>query len=84
MDCPNCQVSNYARPGHRSRHNQVYWKGMPYYAFGLGAASYLAGRRFSRPARMREYVAWVEELAAAGGEVLPGGHLPPESPVRWS
>ncbi|EFJ52010.1 hypothetical protein VOLCADRAFT_42214, partial [Volvox carteri f. nagariensis] len=75
------EVSNYARRGHRCSHNQVYWRGLPYYAFGLGAASYLAGRRFSRPSRMREYVAWVESLAAGGGGEgsLPGGHLPAES-----
>ncbi|GLI68906.1 hypothetical protein VaNZ11_013457 [Volvox africanus] len=73
------QVSNYARPGHRCAHNQVYWRGLPYYAFGLGAASYLAGRRFSRPARMREYTAWVDTLSANGGDTLPGGYLPEES-----
>jgi coproporphyrinogen III oxidase-like Fe-S oxidoreductase len=61
------QVSNYAQPGQRSRHNQVYWRGEQYYAFGLGAASYLAGRRYSRPAKMKEYYAWVEQYAAAGG-----------------
>jgi hypothetical protein len=49
------QVSNYALPGHRCRHNQVYWQGTPYYAFGVGAASYLLGERFSRPAKMQEY-----------------------------
>ncbi|GIL43165.1 hypothetical protein Vafri_964 [Volvox africanus] len=73
------EVSNYARPGHRCAHNQVYWRGLPYYAFGLGAASYLAGRRFSRPARMREYTAWVDTLSANGGDTLPGGYLPEES-----
>lgn len=39
------EVSNFARPGHRSRHNQVYWRGEPYLAFGPGAARYVAGRR---------------------------------------
>ncbi|GIL72807.1 hypothetical protein Vretimale_4490 [Volvox reticuliferus] len=73
------EVSNYARPGHRCAHNQVYWRGLPYYAFGLGAASYLAGRRFSRPTRMREYTAWVDTLKLNGGDTLPGGYLPEES-----
>lgn len=31
------EVSNFARKGHRSRHNQVYWSGKPYLAFGPGA-----------------------------------------------
>ena len=43
-------------------HNQAYWQGVPYYAFGLGAASYLEGRRFSRPAKMQAYAAWVAAL----------------------
>ncbi len=39
------EVSNYALPGHRCRHNMVYWEGQAYYAFGMGAASYLEVRR---------------------------------------
>ncbi|MEQ8838138.1 MAG: radical SAM family heme chaperone HemW, partial [Lacipirellulaceae bacterium] len=39
------EVSNFARPGHRSRHNQVYWAAKEYYAAGPGAARYLAGVR---------------------------------------
>lgn len=35
------EVSNYAKPGYRCTHNMVYWEGLPYYAFGMGAASYL-------------------------------------------
>ena len=53
------QVSNYAKPGHRCLHNQAYWCGVPYYAFGLGAASFLGGARFSRPAKMQAYYDWV-------------------------
>lgn len=56
----------------RSRHNGVYWAGdAPYYAFGLGAASYLGGRRFSRPRQMGAYRSWVAKFAAAGSG-LPG------------
>ena len=32
------EISNFARPGRRSRHNQVYWSGDGYYAAGPGAA----------------------------------------------
>jgi oxygen-independent coproporphyrinogen-3 oxidase len=35
------EVSNFARPGHRSRHNQAYWTGVPYLGLGSGAHSYL-------------------------------------------
>jgi oxygen-independent coproporphyrinogen-3 oxidase len=39
------EVSNFARPGHRCRHNEVYWAGQSYYAAGPGAARYVNGRR---------------------------------------
>lgn len=35
------EISNFARPGHRSRHNATYWAGDAYYGFGMGATSYL-------------------------------------------
>jgi putative oxygen-independent coproporphyrinogen III oxidase len=56
------EVSNYAKKGHRCRHNMVYWEGGEYYGFGMGAASYLHGRRFSRPRRLNAYVKWLVEL----------------------
>ncbi len=39
------EVSNFARPGHRCRHNEAYWTGRPYFAAGPGAARYIGGRR---------------------------------------
>jgi oxygen-independent coproporphyrinogen-3 oxidase len=39
------EVSNFAKPGHRSRHNEAYWLGEEYFAFGPGAARYVGGRR---------------------------------------
>jgi len=39
------ELSNFARPGYRCRHNETYWAGRPYYGFGPGAARYLGGRR---------------------------------------
>lgn len=60
------EVSNYARPGHRSRHNEAYWANRPCLAFGNGAASYVGGRRFSRPRSVREYAAWVAAYEAHG------------------
>jgi oxygen-independent coproporphyrinogen-3 oxidase len=39
------EVSNFARPGRRCRHNEAYWLGESYFAAGPGAARYVAGRR---------------------------------------
>ena len=35
------EVSNWARPGHRCRHNMTYWSGLPYAAAGAGAHAFL-------------------------------------------
>jgi len=61
------EISNYAQPGHQCRHNRVYWENRPYYAFGMGAASYLNRQRFTRPKKRREYYTWVKKLIADGG-----------------
>ncbi|MGC8460617.1 MAG: radical SAM family heme chaperone HemW [Candidatus Dormibacteria bacterium] len=35
------EVSNFAKPGHRCRHNLVYWQGGAYLACGVGSHGYL-------------------------------------------
>lgn len=35
------EISNFALPGHHSRHNSAYWSGRPYVGLGAGAAGYL-------------------------------------------
>ena len=35
------EVSNFARAGHESRHNLVYWQGGPYLALGVGAHGFV-------------------------------------------
>lgn len=39
------EVSNWARPGHASRHNVLYWSAGDYLGFGAGAHGHVAGRR---------------------------------------
>jgi len=60
------EVSNFARPGFRSRHNQVYWRNDPHFAFGAGATSYLMGERSRRPSDPNAYV----QAIAAGVEAV--------------
>jgi oxygen-independent coproporphyrinogen-3 oxidase len=49
------EVSNFARPGHRSRHNSSYWRGVPYVGLGPSAHGFDgAERRWNE----REYEAW--------------------------
>ncbi len=59
------EVSNYARPGHHSVHNQAYWDGADYLGLGPGAFSTVAGRRWKNVADTRSYV----RLALAGGRL---------------
>ncbi|MDA8441615.1 MAG: radical SAM family heme chaperone HemW [Peptococcaceae bacterium] len=53
------EISNYALPGKACRHNQVYWRNLPYLGFGAGAASYWQEQRSTNLARVEEYVAAV-------------------------
>jgi oxygen-independent coproporphyrinogen III oxidase len=54
------EISNFARPGHRSRHNLKYWQRQPYMGFGLDAHSMLpadAGAvRFANTSDLDEYL----------------------------
>jgi len=40
------EISNWARPGHECRHNQLYWSMGDYQAFGCAGHSHRDGRRF--------------------------------------
>lgn len=54
------EISNWARPGHRCRHNLTYWRRGEYVGAGLGAHSHLAGRRYHAPRRLEDYLAVYE------------------------
>lgn len=50
------EVSNFARPGHRSRHNLKYWTDQEYLGFGPAAHSYLGGQRSQNPSDLATYL----------------------------
>ena len=50
------EVSNFARPGHESRHNTLYWTDRPYLGLGPSAHGYAPdGSRWSNVADVRAY-----------------------------
>ena len=57
------EISNFAIPGHERRHNLVYWRNESYLGFGISAASYIDGLRWSNTASTRRY----RERVAGGG-----------------
>jgi oxygen-independent coproporphyrinogen-3 oxidase len=65
------EISNYAQPGHQCQHNRVYWQNRPYYGFGMGAASYIQGKRFTRPRKTQEYYQWLQNGAVIDCGVTP-------------
>ncbi len=50
------EISNFARPGEQCRHNLRYWPRGEYHGFGLGAHSFLGGRRFANTRDIRRYI----------------------------
>ncbi len=59
------EVSNYARPGHASRHNLAYWTGRYYLAVGVGAHGFVPqpGALGLRYGNSRKHEAWQRALA---------------------
>jgi oxygen-independent coproporphyrinogen-3 oxidase len=50
------EVSNFARPGHESRHNRAYWMGREYVGYGAAAHSCLGSQRSWNVADPGEYI----------------------------
>ncbi len=57
---PAYEVSSFAKPGHRCRHNETYWIGLPYFAFGPGASSYANGVRQTNHQSTMQYLKLIE------------------------
>jgi oxygen-independent coproporphyrinogen III oxidase len=60
------EISNFARPDHRSRHNLKYWQRQPYIGFGLDAHSMLktgdVAVRFANTSDLDEYLGSTVEI----------------------
>ena len=68
----NYEISNWARPGHRCRHNELYWAQGDYRGFGCAAHSHRAGRRWwnlRTPERYVEAVTGGTSTEAAGEDL---------------
>jgi len=66
------EISNWARPGHESRHNLAYWQRLPHEAVGPGAHAFDGLTRRWNAARLDGYVATL-----ADGQLPPGGTATP-------
>jgi len=49
------EISNFARPGFASIHNQAYWQGHDYLGLGPGACSTVGGQRWQNASDTRRY-----------------------------
>jgi oxygen-independent coproporphyrinogen-3 oxidase len=68
----NYEISNWALPGHQSRHNMTYWQNLPYIGMGAGAHSFFGGRRFSNVLDPQEYIRLLkkQQRPEADGECI--------------
>jgi len=49
------ELSNFARPGFASKHNNVYWDRTDYLGVGVSSHSYVGGVRFANTSKLDEY-----------------------------
>ncbi|NLL75151.1 MAG: radical SAM family heme chaperone HemW [Erysipelothrix sp.] len=50
------EISNFSKPNHRSKHNQVYWRYEDFYALGLGSSLKLNHQRKTWTTKMALYL----------------------------
>ena len=67
---PGYEISNHARPGAESRHNQIYWRYGDYIGIGPGAHGRITsnGTRFATEA-IRAPGAWLQAVKNGSGEL---------------
>ena len=67
------EISNWAKPGHESRHNLTYWGRLPYEAVGPGAHAFDGVTRRWNAARLDGYVAALTPADGSPPAFPPGG-----------
>jgi oxygen-independent coproporphyrinogen-3 oxidase len=78
---PWYELSNWARPGHESRHNLAYWERRPYAAVGPGAHSFDGAMRRWNAARLDAWTAALVPASASAVPTLPPGGAEPVDAV---
>jgi putative oxygen-independent coproporphyrinogen III oxidase len=76
------EISNWARPGHRSRHNLGYWQGRPWEAVGPGAHAFDGTTRRWNAAPLASYLAALLPPRGTAPSLPPGGREPDEPGAR--
>jgi oxygen-independent coproporphyrinogen III oxidase len=73
------EISSFARPGRRCRHNQIYWANEAYFGFGMGAARYVHGRR---ELNVRDLQTYLKRVVAGESPTFQSEVLEPEERAR--
>ncbi len=73
------EISNFARPGFRCRHNEAYWLGEEYFAAGPGAARYIDGER---SVNHRSTTTWLQRIECSESPIAERETLNQEDRAR--
>lgn len=63
------EISNFAKPGFRSRHNSLYWDMSDYIGVGLGASGFMNGRRYKNISDIEAYIEAFAKLPEEGSRI---------------
>lgn len=67
------EISNFALPGKKSAHNQIYWKNKYYLGIGANSSSYIDGKRYKNMNDLINYISLLDHgiLPIEYQEILP-------------
>lgn len=72
------EISNFAKPGFRSRHNSSYWQGIPYIGIGAAAHSYDIKTRQWNVSDIDEYIKSIDK------GIIPMGYETIDDDTRYN